>query len=141
MQTFLPYPSFTDSLKCLDFKRLNSQCNEALLIVKTIEENRKPWSNHPAVNQWRKYLTALKIYYNTAVLIWNSKRKKNGETVKQRILLSINNNDIRYPIWLGKVDYHNSHKSNLLRKYPKHYTQFNWNVPDNLPYIWPSKEI
>jgi hypothetical protein len=45
-------------------------------------------------------------------------------------------NDI--PLWLGNQDFHNSHRSNLSRKDPVYYAQFNWDVPDNLPYIWPT---
>lgn len=40
-------------------------------------------------------------------------------------------------IWLGNEFFHESHQSNLLRKDYAYYSQFNWNVPDDLPYIWP----
>lgn len=46
----------------------------------------------------------------------------------------------KYPSWFGKQEFHDSHKSNLLRKDPKHYGQFNWNVKSNLPYYWPTKQ-
>ena len=32
---------------------------------------------------------------------------------------------------------HASHRSNLLRKEPAHYTQFGWTEPPDLPYVWP----
>jgi hypothetical protein len=44
------------------------------------------------------------------------------------------------PSWLGKPEFHASHKSNLLRKNHEHYSQFNWKVDDTLPYVWPSKK-
>ncbi len=44
-----------------------------------------------------------------------------------------------YPIWFGSKDFHNSHKSNLLRKDPEFYGKYNWNVLNNLPYLWPVK--
>jgi hypothetical protein len=44
------------------------------------------------------------------------------------------------PPWLGNEDFHRSHRSNLLRKYPEHYRQFWPDEPDNLPYFWPTKE-
>jgi len=43
-----------------------------------------------------------------------------------------------YPWWLGRGDFHGSHRSNLLRKYPEHYAKFGWEEPDNLPYVWPT---
>lgn len=42
------------------------------------------------------------------------------------------------PAWFGNQAFHDSHKSNLLRKSPLWYSQFNWNVPNDLDYIWPS---
>lgn len=32
---------------------------------------------------------------------------------------------------------HASHRSNLLRKEPEHYTQFGWTEPPDLAYVWP----
>ena len=40
-------------------------------------------------------------------------------------------NIITQPLYTG------SYKSNLLRKFPAYYRQFHWNVPDDLPYVWP----
>jgi hypothetical protein len=42
-----------------------------------------------------------------------------------------------YPPWLGDERLHASHRSNLLRKDPEHYGQFEWTEPDDLPYWWP----
>lgn len=42
-----------------------------------------------------------------------------------------------YTPWLGNEAFHASHRSNLLRKDPEHYKQFNWTEPNNLPYVWP----
>lgn len=32
-----------------------------------------------------------------------------------------------------------SHQSNLVRKLPEHYRKFFPDVPDNLPYVWPTR--
>jgi hypothetical protein len=37
------------------------------------------------------------------------------------------------PVWLGDSSFHQSHQSNLKRKDADHY---NFNVEDNLPYLW-----
>ena len=44
--------------------------------------------------------------------------------------------DLVMPYWLGNEKLHLSHQSNLMRKDPVYYGQFDWQVPDNLPYIW-----
>jgi len=41
------------------------------------------------------------------------------------------------PHWIGRQSLHRSHKSNLLRKNTEYYGEFCWNVPNNLPYVWP----
>lgn len=53
MQTFLPYPSFRESAKCLDNKRLGKQRVECIQIIKAINNPKYGWQNHPAVKMWR----------------------------------------------------------------------------------------
>ena len=38
MNTFLPYPSFTKSAKCLDYRRLDKQRIEAWQIYNTLKQ-------------------------------------------------------------------------------------------------------
>jgi hypothetical protein len=67
--------------------------------------------------------------------------------------------DTGMPSWIGSVDFHSSHRSNLLRKVTlaqqsaeekqttakikkavyltAWYNQFGWNEPSTLPYVWP----
>ena len=53
MQTFLPYPSFSESMKCLDPKRLGNQVyRECLTLI------RGGWSNHPIAKMWKKIRAA-----------------------------------------------------------------------------------
>jgi hypothetical protein len=40
------------------------------------------------------------------------------------------------PSVIGNKKFHDSHKSNLLRKDPEHYGQFGWSVPTDLEYMW-----
>lgn len=44
------------------------------------------------------------------------------------------------PPWLGDERVHASHRSNLLRKLPAHYSRLGWSEPDDLPYFWPTDE-
>jgi hypothetical protein len=44
------------------------------------------------------------------------------------------------PPWLGEPDFHRSHQSALVRKAPEHYRPYFPDVPDDLPYVWPSSD-
>lgn len=129
MQTFLPYRRYDYTAKCLDYQRLNSQRSEAMVIYTTIVEGRKGWSNHPAVGMWRGFERELAGYYNTIVEEWMERGYENNMPLlcKSRW---------HAPSWVTN-DLSKSHRSNLMRKNPAWYGQFKWNVPDNLPYVWP----
>jgi len=142
MQTFLPYPSFSQSAKCLDSRRLNKQIQECVQILNTLEnKNQSGWRNHPAVLQWQGYEEALKTYLNCCIDEWLTRKKKNGERITSNTnkYQKINHKNFKLPWWLGKYSYHSSHRSNLLRKDFNWYKQFNWfDNPEN-PYWWPTK--
>jgi hypothetical protein len=57
MQTFLPYYSFEESAKCLDYRRLGKQRVEVYQIINILEGKNKTngWVNHPAVKMWIGY--------------------------------------------------------------------------------------
>lgn len=134
MQTFLPNKSFVLSSRQLDYRRLGKQRVESWQIYNILKGNTtsNAWRHHPAVLMWKGYEDALAMYYNCIVLEWIARGYKN--TMKP---LDHTNYPIKLPTWLGNEDFHNSHRSNLLRKFPEYYKQFNWNVPNDLPYIWP----
>jgi hypothetical protein len=137
MQTFLPYPDIIKSVSCLDNKRLGKQRVEAYQILRALSGYKSRWINHPAVKMWQGYEQCLEYYMNTCIDIWIQRGFYNT-----MLFCTYNQwyeDNVIYPIWLGNKDFHDSHKSNLLRKDPKWYSQYNWNVPDNLPYIWPVK--
>lgn len=133
MQTFLPHPSFEQSLACLDFRRLNKQRLEALQIYKIITgiSPNSRWRNHPAVRMWRGSSESLALYYNLCIEEWVQRGYVNN-----MIKIEIPHR-IKYPIWFGRYDFHASHRSNLLRKNPEFYSRYGWIEPDTLPYIWP----
>ena len=137
MQTFLPYPSFSDSAQCLDAKRLGKQRVEALQIHNIVSGKRTTggWLNHPAVVMWRGYADALAYYHNVMIDEWVKRGYKNT-----MVHLPIDDPIIGYhdfPRWLGFQKFHASHRSNLLRKHPDHYQSFNWPESSDLPYYWP----
>jgi hypothetical protein len=137
MQTFLPYPNITESLRVLDNKRLGKQRVETFQIINAITGRPKldgtpykGWLNHPCSIMWKNHVPLLKMYLNESIDIWVSRGFKN--TMKKEVI----NETIVYPSWFGDKRFHDSHKSNLLKKDFGFYSKNNWNVnPDN-PYIW-----
>lgn len=191
MQTFLSYPDFTQSSKCLDDKRLGKQRVECLQILNTLQMGpyqktehkqraseiiwlscpeeeylksphlfqyrRTPWYNHPAVQMWKGYEYRLTCYGVVVCSEWIARGF--NDTCRDKILdhqwrlyyeletlWGVNSIGIvdrahkPYPTWLGNEAFHASHRSNLLRKSPEHYSQFGWTEPHDLPYIWPTKQ-
>lgn len=134
MQTFLPYKSFTESAACLDRQRLGKQRVEVLQILRAIHGETTGWVNHPATLMWRKYVDSLVMYGTAVCREW----LKRGyiDNCKPKIRQYRTRVDWHKPPWLTN-DFCRAHQSNLLRKDPVHYGQFGWDVPDDLPYIWP----
>lgn len=134
VNTFLPFPDFATSIKCLDDKRCNKQRVEAYQLLQALFLGTK-WQNHPACIMWRGYENALIYYYNLCLLEWIN-RGRNSEMK----YLSYTG-DIVMPWWVGWYHFHESHKASLLRKFPDYYcrhftvSEYHW----NRGYVWPSK--
>jgi hypothetical protein len=43
---------------------------------------------------------------------------------------------IAYPGWFGRKNFHEAHRSNLLRKDPVYYGNLGWRESSDLPYLW-----
>jgi len=142
MQTFLASPDFIESAKVLDYRRLGKQRVEVLQILNTLRYGSR-WENHPAVLMWKNYESALCKYGYAICDEWTNRGYIDNTKYK------ISEHDwyylniytlIEYPLWLGNEDFHRSHRSNLLRKYPEHYRQFWPDERDDLPYTWPVRK-
>lgn len=148
MQTFLPLPSFRRSARCLDQKRLGKQrveCKQILLClgvpIGAHEPNNSKWQNHPAVLMWAGHEVALLVYGIVVCREWiargfNDSLAREFVTAYEHLRPTIAAN--RYPAWFRLKQFHASHRSNLLRKDFKHYSQFGWEEPVDLPYFWPT---
>lgn len=140
MQTFLPYPNFTVSMMCLDQLRLGKQRVEARQILGALD-GESGWARHPAVLMWHGHREALMLYGDCAIREW----MRRGYNNTMHLLITDDPNrvteamrKIKMPSWLGRDDFHASHRSNLLRKDPEWYGQFGWTEPADLRYVWPS---
>ena len=130
MQTFLPYSDFKKSLDCLDYKRLGKQRVEAFQLLKCFYIKDYSWRSHPAFKMWKRYENALWLYHNTAISLWKDRGYKNT------MALHNISGEIVMPEWLGNDRFHSSHRSNLLRKDFRFYSQYNWSESTNIPYYW-----
>jgi|TARA_R110002167_G_scaffold63735_3_gene180082 hypothetical protein len=137
MQTFLPYKSFDESAQALDYKRLGKQRVEAMQIFNALTgiptksgKAYTGWLNHPAVVMWKGYEEALLLYKNKMIEEWILRGYNN---TMEMIGVS---DDVTMPHWLGSNRLHASHRSNLLRKDYKFYSQYNWKESNDLEYYW-----
>ena len=141
MQTFLPYESFAESAKVLDWRRLGKQRVEAMQIIKAITGEKrldvkpyKGWINHPASVMWKPYPDALKLYTNVIILEWIERGYNNNMEIYDI------HGTPNMPHWLGKESFHSSHRANLLRKDYEYYSQFGWDENPEKPYVWHDTE-
>ena len=135
MQTFLPYPDFHDSLRTLDPKRLGNQVyREALTLA------RGGWPNHPASKMWRGHERSLCNYALAGLDVLAERKLYYPHHRTTFTELRDSHPDTGVPPWLGYQPFHEAHQSALLTKDPVHYGRFGWNVPFDLPYIWPTND-
>jgi len=130
MQTFLPYPNYTKSMRCLDNKRLGNQVYRE---CKTLINGN--WRNHPASKMWRGYEFELCKYALAGLFeLW---RRGRFYPDHFRFFLGklFTTHICRRPKWFGNPGFHASHRSNLLRK-DEFYAQYGWIEPKDLPYVW-----
>jgi hypothetical protein len=135
MQTFLPYPDFGESVRCLDYRRLGKQRVEAkqLLNILTGESKTNGWRNHPACKMWKGRHEALALYMNYCINEWIGR----GYNNTMELWTNWTEPTIIMPSWFGNEDFHAAHRSNLLRKDAVWYGQFSWTESNDLEYVWP----
>lgn len=134
MQTFLPLPTFADSMTCLDDKRLGNQVyREGATLI------RGGWSNHPASKMWRGYEFQLALYCVAGLVELELRGRSYPKWEKYFDQLAVSLPYCSPPWWLGDERLHSSHRANLLRKDPEWYGQFGWTEEPAEGYWWPSK--
>ena len=143
MQTFLPYASFPRCARVLDYRRLGKQRVEAKQILQILlgETTSTAWRNHPAVRMWAGYESSLAWYGQHMCEEWIRRGYK--DTLLSYFVARHEHDGLvrNIPPFIMSTKFRNSHRSNLLRKDKNYYSKYFKNVPDNLPYIWPTKEV
>lgn len=135
MQTFLPYPSFDESARVLDYRRLGKQRVECEQILNALESG-IGWIHHPATKMWKGFENSLIEYQLIIIGEWLDRGYRNNMIVRPF------KGDIVAPNWLGNEEFHRSHRANLMRKDPEYYGRFFGNDFSsdeylNIEYVWP----
>jgi len=81
---------------------------------------------------WKGYENALSAYLAACIAEWIRRGYKNTMAMPTMIESYV------LPPWFGQLDFHASHRSNLLRKDPIFYNKLGWNEAPDLPYVWPN---
>ncbi|GAB1325870.1 MSMEG_6728 family protein [Streptomyces sp. NPDC093260] len=152
MQTFLPYPGFTESALALDRRRLGKQRVEALQVLRGLTVPGYGWRRHPAVRMWAGYEEALVRYGLDVCRVWRDHGHQDScaATLVADLAAARPGTEVRaqpelaeageLPPWLGDEALHLSHRSALVRKDPERYAPLFPGVPDDLPYVWPASD-
>lgn len=136
MQTFLPYPDFSDSAACLDRQRLGKQRVEAKQIYLALTDPSYGWQNHPAVKMWRHWEISLATYGEVICIEWRSRGYRDTLLPWFHARSAINIHTQPCPPQFTQ-EFCLSHQSNLIRKNQPYYRPMWPDVPSDLPYIWP----
>lgn len=152
MQTFLPFPDFTESARALDPRRLGKQRVEALQVFRGLTVPGYGWRRHPAVRMWTGYEEALVRYGLDMCRVWTSEGRADTcavtlvddfQALRPEAVVRSQRQLARggeVPPWIGDPAFHRSHQSALVRKDPEFYRDRFPGVPDDLPYVWPPSD-
>jgi Pyrimidine dimer DNA glycosylase len=121
LNTFLPYPNYQNSAKCLDSNpqgnRLLKQGVETLQIINTLLGKSEGWKNHPAVLQWAGCVDSLCLYGQAIANELKSRKFGGADSLFLKFSsLKSNSTQIQHPAWLGLEIFHSSHRAKLLYK-------------------------
>ena len=143
MQTFLPYPSFSQTAQVLDYRRLGKQRVETKQILDCLTgKGSLRWVNHPAVKMWNGFEGWLAMYGYMTCQEWIARNYKDTLLPYFFNYMADSNFlhlDSPLPTFIGNESFHLSHRSNLLRKDSNYYRKYWPTDPDNLEYIWPTR--
>lgn len=149
MQTFLPYPNYTQSVECLDYRRLGKQRVECRQLIMCVLQGGGGWLNHPCARMWQKHVPDLMIYHDLCIIEWKRRGYQNNMVLFCPVNRAQGEIDPEYdyqhvlpyfesgpPPFVGDDDFHSRHRAALLYKDPEWYGQFGWTEIPKLEYRW-----
>ena len=126
-----------NGLICVGISLTERPVYETCFTCKGTGKVKTSWYNHPIVQMWKGYEACLLYYALQICQEWINRGYKDNMFDKIATEFWIcDYKSCKLPTWLGNEKFHASHRSNLLRKNKEYYSQFGWNEPDNLPYVW-----
>ena len=156
MNTFVPYETFERCAQVLDDQRLGKQraeCKQILAALfggsyivvpgRPIPDCLVPFTNshahHPATRMWAGSEGKLCKYAIAICIEWRKRGYRDSQLpFFQTVLSQLKGSPLmRYPSWWGSMDVHGSHRAQLYRKNPEHYSQFRRYVKLYSDYVWP----
>lgn len=152
MQTFLPFASFHASAAVLDARRLGKQRVEAVQVLRGLIIPDYGWRRHPAVRMWAGYEEALVRYGLDVCAVWTAEERSDtcATTLVRDFQAWLPHTRTRtqeqlsadgdLPPWLNTPGFHRSHQSALVRKDPDFYGRHFPDVPNDIPYVWPTSD-
>lgn len=140
----MPFDDFVWSARALDDVRLGTQREDNIKIMNyLLIGGGGRWYNHPAVRMWEGYERALLAYQQAVCNEWSSVRGFQDDFWDRTRLMFLDvvidpmAAPLVPPPWMGNVDFHISHQSNLLRQNEEHYRKWFPGIRTDHPYIWP----
>lgn len=142
MQTFLVDPSFGETARLLDNRRLGKQRVEAYQIYLALQPNSNSrWKNHPAVKMWKGYEYELLLYCWTMCREWVLARGFKDSIIDKinPIMQKMESMRIYWPETPLRynLEFQSRHRAALLAKDPAHYGKFGWIETPKIDYLWP----
>ena len=141
MQTFAPDGrDLVSGFSKLDRERLGKQRVETYQILRTLLGISSGWRNHPATVMWENHIPQLAYYGMVCCQVWIDRGYNDNLQSKFSLVVQSASEwgyDCSPPMFLDLVA--ESHRSNLVRKMPKHYRTYWPDVPDDIPYLWPQE--
>lgn len=108
---------------------------ECIQILNALLGYKDGWTNHPATRMWTGYEIALTEYAMCMCDAWITRGFQ--DTCWQKLYMLRPQGELVLPDWWNDNRVLLSHRSNLLRKDFRFYSQYKWEVEPNLPYYWP----
>jgi hypothetical protein len=115
MNTFLPFPDYEKSARCLDSRRLRKQQVECKQIVEILNGKGSGWAHHPAVLMWVGQSNAL-ISYAAEIASECARRGFSTASYMATQAYYDVTKDLGEPWWLRTVDFHYAYQSKLMFK-------------------------
>ena len=137
MNTFLPYPDFEKTAKCLDMRRLLKQRVEVYQILLNLSGIKSIFPHHPINKMWKNSEGLLAEY---GIIICDECLNRGYKDTLMDKIANFACLSTKKPIWWDNSEIYKCHRQSLLFKNLAWYSQFGWTEQSIYGYIWPINE-